>query len=242
MNEEYLFISDCHLDPGRPEVTTALIRFLEQRANSAGRLYILGDLFEVWLGDDDPAAAGQPVIDSLQALAAKVPVYFMAGNRDFLLGQDFAARVGLNLLNEPQQLQLGTQQVLLIHGDTLCTDDHDYQQFRSMVRNQVWQTEFLGQPLAERQRVAAQLRSDSVEAMAQKTLEIMDVNPQAVKECFQQNGVDTIIHGHTHRPAVHQYENSLVRYVLGDWNPGPSYLSWNRQQGFKLVDPRIQAS
>jgi len=241
MNEEYLFISDCHLDPGRPEVTTALIRFLEQRANSASHLYILGDLFEVWLGDDDPAAAGQPVIDSLQALAAKIPVYFMAGNRDFLLGQDFAARVGLTLLDEPQQLQLGTQQVLLIHGDTLCTDDHDYQQFRSMVRSQAWQAEFLGQPLAERQRVAAQLRSDSVEAMAQKTLEIMDVNPQAVKECFQQNRVDTIIHGHTHRPAVHQYESSLVRYVLGDWNPGPSYLSWNRLQGFKLVDPRIQA-
>lgn len=241
MNEEYLFISDCHLDPGRPEVTTALIRFLEQRANSVSRLYILGDLFEVWLGDDDPAAAGQPVIDSLQALATTIPVYFMAGNRDFLLGQDFAARVGLTLLDEPQQLQLGTQQVLLIHGDTLCIDDHDYQQFRGMVRTQAWQAEFLGQPLAERQRVAAQLRSDSVEAMAQKTLEIMDVNPQAVTECFQQYRVDTIIHGHTHRPAVHQYENSLVRYVLGDWNPGPSYLSWKQQQGFKLVDPRLEA-
>jgi UDP-2,3-diacylglucosamine hydrolase len=166
----------------------------------------------------------------------------MAGNRDFLLGYDFAKRVGLTLLDEPQQLQLGTQQVLLIHGDTLCTDDHDYQQFRSMVRSQAWQAEFLGQPLAERHRVAAQLRNDSVEAMAQKTLEIMDVNPQAVKECFRQNRVDTIIHGHTHRPAVHQYENSRVRYVLGDWNPGPSYLSWNRLQGFELVDPRIRES
>jgi len=242
MNEEYLFISDCHLDPARPEVTTALIQFLQQRANSASRLYILGDLFEVWLGDDDPAAAGQPVIDCLQALAAKIPVYFMAGNRDFLLGQEFAARVGLTVLSEPQQLQLGTQQVLLIHGDTLCTDDHDYQQFRSMVRTPAWQAEFLGQPLAERQRIAAQLRSDSAEAMTQKTLEIMDVNPQAVRECFQQYSVDTIIHGHTHRPALHQYEKSLLRYVLGDWNPGPSYLSWKQQQGFKLVDPRIRES
>ncbi len=240
MGTEHLFISDCHLDPGRPEITTALIQFLDDRAASASQLYILGDLFEVWLGDDDPAAAGQPLIDSLQALAAKIPVYFMAGNRDFLLGQDFAARVGLTLLDEPQQLQLGNQRALLIHGDTLCTDDHDYQQFRNLVRSPAWQAEFLGQPLVERQRVAAQLRSDSVAAMAQKTLDIMDVNPQAVQDCFRQNRVDTIIHGHTHRPAVHRYDESLVRFVLGDWNPGPSYLSWNQQQGFKLVDPRVQ--
>lgn len=242
MREEYLFISDCHLDPVRPEITAALVRFLDERAASASHLYILGDLFEVWLGDDDPAAAMQPVIDSLQMLAAKIPVYFMAGNRDFLLGQDFAARVGLSLLDEPQQLQLGTHQVLMIHGDTLCTDDYDYQQFRNLVRSQVWQDEFLAQPLAERQRVAAQLRSDSAEAMAQKALDIMDVNPQAVQDCFCRNHVDTIIHGHTHRPAVHRYGEFQVRFVLGDWNPGPSYLSWNHQQGFKLVDPRIRAS
>ncbi|MCP4390120.1 MAG: UDP-2,3-diacylglucosamine diphosphatase [Gammaproteobacteria bacterium] len=239
MSQEYLFISDCHLDPGRPEITASLTRFLEQRALSASQLYILGDLFEVWLGDDDPTAAVQPVIESLQALTEQIPVYFIAGNRDFLLGQDFARRVGLTLLDEPQQLNLGDRQVLLIHGDTLCTDDHDYQQFRGMVRSQAWKAEFLGQPLAERQRIATQLRNDSVEAMAQKSLEIMDVNSQAVQDCFRQNRVDTIIHGHTHRPAVHQYDQSLVRYVLGDWNPGPSYLSWDHQQGFRLVDPRI---
>lgn len=240
MSAEYLFISDCHLDPGRPEVTAALIRFLDQRCSSASHLYILGDLFEVWLGDDDPTAAGQPLIDSLQALTRKIPVYFIAGNRDFLLGQEFATRAGLTLLNEAQQLQLGSQQLLLIHGDTLCTDDHDYQNFRAMVRKQTWQSEFLAQPLAERQRIAAGLRSDSIAAMAQKAIEIMDVNSQAVEDCFRQNQVDTIIHGHTHRPAIHHYENSCTRYVLGDWNPGPSYLSWSQQQGFSLVDPRVQ--
>lgn len=239
MSEEFLFISDCHLDAERPEVTAALTRFLRQRALNASRLYILGDLFEVWLGDDDPAAAAQPVVEALQALTDKMPVYFIAGNRDFLLGQDFAAGAGLTLLDEPQRLQLGTRQVLLVHGDTLCTDDHDYQQFRAMVRSEAWQAEFLAQPLLERQRIAAGLRNDSVEAMSQKSLEIMDVNAQAVADCFRQYQVDTIIHGHTHRPAVHHYDDSLVRYVLGDWNPGPSYLSWEQKQGFSLVDPRI---
>lgn len=239
MTEEYLFISDCHLDPERPRIATALTRFLEQRAPPASRLYILGDLFEVWLGDDDPVVDQQPVIDALRRLASRIPVFFMAGNRDFLLGQDFATRIGLHLLEEPQHLQLGDQRVLLIHGDTLCTDDHDYQQFRSMVRTSAWQAEFLAQPLAERQRIAARLRTDSSAAMAQKSPDIMDVNPQAVLDCFEQNEVDSIVHGHTHRPAVHQYTPGLQRLVLGDWNPGPSYLSWDQQQGFRLVDPRV---
>ncbi len=239
MNDEYLFISDCHLDPERPGVTATLIRFLQERAATASHLYILGDLFEVWLGDDDPALEHQPIIDALQRLAATVPVYFMAGNRDFLLGRDFAARIGMSLLEEPQVLQLGNRRTLLVHGDTLCTDDHDYQHFRSMVRSAAWQSEFLAQPLAERQRIAAGLRSDSADAMAQKSADIMDVNQQAVRDCFDQNRVDTIIHGHTHRPAVHRYGSELQRLVLGDWNPGPSYLSWDHQQGFRLVDPRV---
>jgi len=240
MGAEYLFISDCHLDPGRPEIAAALTRFLDERAAAASHLYILGDLFEVWLGDDDPETAELPVVASLRTLASKIPVYFMAGNRDFLLGRDFATRVGLTLLDEPQQLQLGSERVLLLHGDILCTDDHDYQQFRVKVRSAVWQSEFLAPPLVERQRVAAQLRRDSVAAMAQKEPDIMDVNAAAVRDCFRQNRVDTIIHGHTHRPAVHRYDSSRVRYVLGDWNPEPSYLSWNRQRGFKLVDPRVK--
>ena len=163
----------------------------------------------------------------------------MAGNRDFLLGEDFAARTGIRLLEEPERLQLGSHRTLLIHGDTLCTDDHDYQQFRKLVRSSDWQADFLARPLAERRRIAAQLRNDSADAMAQKTADIMDVNANAVEACFRDNAVDTIIHGHTHRPAVHRYPADLTRYVLGDWNPGPSYLAWHPEKGFELQDPRV---
>jgi len=239
MTGEYLFISDCHLDPGRPEITQTLSAFLDNRASRADRLYILGDLFEVWLGDDDPAEAQQPVIDALHRLAQRIPVYFMAGNRDFLLGESFADRVGIRRLDEPRVLQLGSNRTLLIHGDTLCTDDHDYQQFRALVRSPEWQAEFLARPLAERREIAAQLRSDSADAMAQKPADIMDVNPLAVESCFRDNAVDTIIHGHTHRPAVHRYPGRQTRHVLGDWNPGPSFLSWTPEQGFLLQDPRV---
>ena len=238
MPGEYLFISDCHLDPGRPQVAAALTGFLEQRAADADRLYILGDLFEVWLGDDDPEATRGPVADALEQLARRIPVYFMAGNRDFLLGEDFASRVGLRLLDEPQTLELGRRRVLLIHGDTLCTDDHDYQKFRGLVRDPAWQTEFLARPLAERRAIAARLRGESAAAMAEKSYEIMDVNETAVNACFADNAVDTIIHGHTHRPARHDHGVGLTRYVLGDWNPGPSFLSWSPAGGFDLQDPR----
>lgn len=239
MSGEYLFISDCHLDSGRPEITQALSGFLDNRASRADRLYILGDLFEVWLGDDDPAEAQQPVIDALQRLAQRIPVYFMAGNRDFLLGDSFAERVGIRLLDEPRVLQLDGSRTLLIHGDTLCTDDQDYQQFRTLVRSPEWQARFLARPLTERRQIAAQLRSDSTDAMAQKPADIMDVNPLAVESCFRDNAVDTIVHGHTHRPAVHRYPGGLTRHVLGDWNPGPSFLSWMPGRGFLLQDPRV---
>lgn len=239
MAGEILFISDCHLDPRRPQVEARLLDFLDHRAGAADSLYILGDLFEVWLGDDDSDAAGQAVLDSLRRLARRVTVYFIAGNRDFLLGPAFADSVGLTLLQEPQHLELGPHQVVLVHGDTLCIDDVDYQRFRAMVRSPEWQADFLARPLAERRRIAAQLRSDSADAMAQKSATIMDVNEPEVAQCFRRHGVDTIIHGHTHRPAVHEYREGLTRYVLGDWNPGPSYLSWSAAQGFRLQDPRV---
>ncbi len=239
MTAESLFISDCHLDPARPEVGAALTAFLETRARGAGRLFILGDLFEVWLGDDDDAHGLDDVIASLERLAAVLPVYFLAGNRDFLLGAGFAAGVGIELLREPHRIDLGPHRVLLIHGDTLCTDDHDYQEFRAQVRTAEWQARFLGQPLAERRRIAQRLRSDSVDAMTQKTAEIMDVNPVEVQACFDRNAVDTIIHGHTHRPALHRYAGNRQRIVLGDWNPGPSFISWRDDRGFELVDPRV---
>ena len=239
MSLEYLFISDCHLDARRPETSAALTGFLDNRAASASCLYSLGDLFEVWLGDDDPAPEYRDVIESLRQLASTVEVFFMAGNRDFLLGASFASRVKLSLLYEPHILQLGQDRVVLIHGDTLCTDDQDYQAFRSMVRTAKWQSDFLGKPLAERQHIAARLRAESVDAMSQKSYAIMDVNQAAVQDCFTRNQVSTIIHGHTHRPAIHRYDSDLSRIVLGDWGQEPSYLSWTPEQGFNLHDPRL---
>jgi UDP-2,3-diacylglucosamine hydrolase len=239
MNQEYLFISDCHLDQSRPDVTAALTEFLEKRAPGARYLYILGDFFEVWLGDDTPIPEFQIVISSLQQLAPDTEIFFMGGNRDFLLGDEFARKVNFKLLEEPHIVQLGDKRVALIHGDTLCTDDHDYQAFRALVRDPHWQSVLLAKPLQERLQIARQLRSDSADAMTHKSPEIMDVNAQAVQDCFDQNQVDTIIHGHTHRPALHQYDSNLTRIVLGDWGRESSYLSWTPQQGFSLVDPRV---
>jgi UDP-2,3-diacylglucosamine hydrolase len=240
VGEEYLFISDCHLDSGRPEIAQALIEFLQTRASGASRLYILGDLFEVWLGDDDPAQEQSQVIDSLRQLTSSCDVYFMAGNRDFLLGEAFANRVGMTLLDEPLLLQLGQLRVALLHGDSLCTDDYSYQAFRSMVRERRWIDDFLAKPLLERQQIAMQLRSDSIAAMSEKSSEIMDVNADAVAQCFRENRADVIIHGHTHRPATHYYESDLTRIVLGDWVDEPSFLSWKPESGFNLTDPRIK--
>ena len=239
MVEEYLFISDCHLDSGRPEIARALIEFLQTRAAEARRLYILGDLFDVWLGDDDPAEEQTQVIDSLRRLASSCDVFFMAGNRDFLLGEAFARRVGMTLLDEPLVLQLGHKRVALLHGDSLCTDDHNYQAFRSMVRERRWIDDFLAKPLLERQQIAMQLRSDSIAAMSEKSSEIMDVNASAVAQCFHENRAEVIIHGHTHRPATHYYEPNLKRIVLGDWVREPSFLSWKPESGFNLTDPRV---
>ncbi len=239
MRDETLFFSDCHLDPARPEVSATLVEFLDRRAVGAARIFILGDLFEVWLGDDMPTDGLEPVIDALARRAADSPTFFLAGNRDFLLGRGFADRVGLTLLDEPELLELGDARVALVHGDTLCTDDHDYQAFRAQVRQPAWQADFVAKPLPERQQIAAGLRRDSAAAMAQKTMEIMDVNDDAVGRCFAALGVDSIVHGHTHRPAVHRPAPGLTRYVLGDWNPGPSFLSWRASAGFELVDARV---
>ena len=236
---ELLFLSDCHLDARRPQMIEMLAGFLRERAAAAARVYILGDLFEAWLGDDDDSTDYDDVIDALSDLRTSAELYFMAGNRDFLVGEDFARRVGLTLLSEPCSIQLGDSHVVLVHGDSLCTDDHDYQAFRSMVRNPAWQTEFLAKPLSERQQIAAELRRNSAAAMRQKTSDIMDVNETTVAELFDQSQADIIVHGHTHRPAVHQYPAGRQRLVLGDWVEAPSYLSWSESRGFELIDPRV---
>ncbi|MEE8366563.1 MAG: UDP-2,3-diacylglucosamine diphosphatase [Gammaproteobacteria bacterium] len=239
MTDEYLFISDCHLDSEKPAISANLIKFLRERAASARCLYILGDLFEVWLGDDDPAPAHSELIETLFDLSKNTRLYFLAGNRDFLLGDDLARRAGLEIIAEPVLLNLGHQGIVLLHGDLLCTDDHDYQAFRKTVRSPKWQTDFLQKPLIERQEIAIGLRSESLVAMAQKKAAIMDVNRDAVVSCFEKHDVEIIIHGHTHRPGIHLYPQAHTRYVLGNWNPEPSYLSWRGATGFVLQDPRV---
>lgn len=216
-----LFISDLHLDPTRPDATRAFHRFLKDRAGKADALYILGDLFEAWVGDDDDDPLALEVIEALAKLTSGgTPAWFAHGNRDFLLGEDFSRRSGVELLPESKVVDLGGGPVLLMHGDSLCTDDHDYQEFRAMVRDPKWQAQFLALPLMARRALAAQARDASRISTSGKPMAIMDVNAAAVAEAMQANGVRRLIHGHTHRPAVHEFElggEPATRIVLGDW-------------------------
>jgi UDP-2,3-diacylglucosamine hydrolase len=223
-----LFISDLHLDPARPQVTELFLDFLAGPARVAGALYILGDLFEAWIGDDDPEPAHGRVVAGLRATADDgVPVFLMHGNRDFLLGADFAARSGCTLLPDSVRIDLFGTPTLLLHGDTLCTDDHAYQRFRAMVRDAPWQREFLAKPITERQVIARQLRETSQEHTRQKAEYITDVNAAAVLDCMRAAGVRQLIHGHTHRPGVHDFDLDGAparRIVLGDWYEQGSLL------------------
>ncbi|NUS38357.1 MAG: UDP-2,3-diacylglucosamine diphosphatase [Lysobacter sp.] len=228
-----LFISDLHLDAERPAITALFGRFIEEEARGAEALYILGDLFEAWVGDDDPSDAGRYVADRLAALRARgVPVYFQRGNRDFLLRADYAARAGMTILPDPAVILLHGQPTLLMHGDLLCTDDVAYQQFRAQTRDPRWQAQFLAQPLAARLAFAQQARTASqarhAELQSQGSMEaITDVAPGTVRDTLARFGVDTLVHGHTHRPAVHALDvdgRACRRIVLGDWYEQGSVL------------------
>ncbi len=216
-----LFISDLHLDPERPEITALFRDFLRQRAAAAEALYILGDLFEAWIGDDDDAALGQEVAAALKALTRQgVAVAFIHGNRDFLIGESFAAAANARLLAEAVVIDLYGVPTLIMHGDTLCTDDVEYQKFRAQVRSPQWRAQLLSRPLAERRAIARQLRETSREATRVKAEDITDVNPAAVAQAMREHGVRRLIHGHTHRPAVHEFMLDgapAQRIVLGDW-------------------------
>ena len=237
-NSEILFISDLHLDQDKPEIKDHFVAFLKARAAHARALYILGDLFEVWLGDDDQAEFYDEVFDALAAFSSNAELYFMHGNRDFLVGNQLARRLNMTLLTDPQVIQLGSYRVALTHGDLLCTDDVDYQNFRQLVRQPAWQQEFLHKPLSERQQIALALRKESAQAMNQKASQIMDVNSDAVDSLFGELKIDILIHGHTHRPAMHQLGESRTRVVLGDWQPEASFVSWDGQS-LVLQDARV---
>jgi UDP-2,3-diacylglucosamine hydrolase len=237
-----LFISDLHLDPARPEITDRFLGFLEAEAAGAEALYILGDLFEAWVGDDDPEPEKRRVVAALKALkAAGPPCFFMRGNRDFLTGQVFASRAGVRVLPDPSVVELFGERVVLMHGDTLCTDDTEYQAFRRTVRDPAWQDRFLAQPLSHRLAMAAQARDASRRHTGMTPSEIMDVNEDAVIEALRSAGVDTLIHGHTHRPGVHTHrvdDRTATRIVLGDWYTQGSVLRWD-SSGYRLdVLPR----
>ena len=211
-----LFISDLHLDIARPAVTAALAAFLQQN-NDCDALYILGDLCEAWLGDDDDS----PLVAELATLFRKFTsagpqLYLMVGNRDFLLGEDFCQSVGATLLADPTVIDLYGTPTLLMHGDSLCTGDEAYMEFRTMARNPAWQAELMSKTLDERRAIAAHLRAASQESNSNKAEDIMDVTPSEVDRVMSEAGVSRLIHGHTHRPATHAVCQG-ERIVLGDW-------------------------
>lgn len=213
-----LFISDLHLQPSHPKTCAAFFDFLARRAMAAHALYLLGDIFEYWAGDDDLGAPFHlQVTQALRRLCdAGVAVYWLAGNRDFLAGPDFARAAGLTLLDEPHVAEIGGRRIVLVHGDAQCTDDLKYMEFRAMVRQPAWQAQFLALPLGQRQAVIAGLRKSSRDGHGEKSYDIMDVTPPAVAQLFADSGTELMIHGHTHRPALHTV-GATRRYVLPDW-------------------------
>jgi UDP-2,3-diacylglucosamine hydrolase len=224
-----LFISDLHLDPVRPQITTLFENYLaSDEVRHADALYILGDLVEAWIGDDDDAELPRRIAEATRAVHdAGVPVYFMAGNRDFLLGEAFARRAGMTLLDDSTVHDIQGQRTLLMHGDLLCTDDVAYQAVRKQVRNPQWQAQILAMPLEARRAFAAQAREDSRKHTGSTMESIMDVNAATVAAVMRQAGVTRLIHGHTHRPAVHTFDldgKAAERIVLGDWYEQGSVL------------------
>ncbi|MDH5710143.1 MAG: UDP-2,3-diacylglucosamine diphosphatase [Gammaproteobacteria bacterium] len=237
---EWLFISDTHLTPDRPDVIRLFVRFVDEVAIHADRLYILGDFLEYWLGDDDSAEGLEPVFQALKMLDnGGVNVFFMAGNRDFLVGHALADKCGFSIIEEPYMLEINGKKTLLLHGDTLCTDDIEYQKFRTMVRNRKWQQQILARPLREREQLAHSMRQQSEQANAEKDYQIMDVNQDSVIQTMKKYSVQLLIHGHTHRPAIHDFNingQPAKRIVLSDWHNKGSYVKINESSEPELVE------
>ena len=227
-----LFISDCHLSPKRPQIIELFCNFLEDQAQAAQHLYILGDLFDLWLGDDDPATDLEPVFIALRKYAADKPVYFMQGNHDFLTDKRFSRRTHCRFVGESPRQDAVVANIegcatLLMHGDQLCTDDVTYQRYRAVVRNRTIQKLWQIMPMRWRQSLAKQLMATSKHATARKTKAIMDVNIDTVNAMMKQHRVQRLIHGHVHRPAIHNFVldgKAAQRLVLGDWYEQGSVL------------------
>ena len=227
MSKRILFISDLHLEESRPDITRTLLQFLNINSGKCAALYILGDLFEVWIGDDEQSLLIDEITSALRGFhVAGSSIYLMHGNRDFLIGDNFAKRCGAELIEDPCILKTEAGHIVLLHGDTLCTDDLEYMQFRAQVRQQIWQQEFLAKSLDDRRAFAQEARQASQKTAGIKNNSIMDVNGQAVLDLFNQFQENMMLHGHTHRPAVHElaFSNPIngqikgQRIVLGDWN------------------------
>jgi UDP-2,3-diacylglucosamine hydrolase len=221
-----LFISDLHLSEERPAANERFFGFLDKPAREADALYMLGDFFEYWVGDDDLAHPFNAVIAGLlQDLSRRgVALHFMHGNRDFLVGAGFCAATGATLLADPSVVELDGHKTLLMHGDTLCTDDLDYQNWRRTARSSAWQSGFLAKPLEERRKAVGGMREKSRQVVQAKPAEIMDVNAGAVRDAMERHGVDRLIHGHTHRPGHHRVPGIGERWVLPDWYGNGGYL------------------
>jgi len=232
-----LFISDLHLEADRPEIGEQFFAFLDDEAKGADALYILGDFFEAWVGDDDPDEYYAGIKKALRTLVGRgVPVYFMHGNRDFMIGEQFATETGVTILPDPCPVDLYGKSVLLSHGDAMCVDDVEYQQARAMTRNPEWQAMILTKSLEERIAIAAHARAQSKARNIAHDDDIMDVNPDEVRKTIAEHDVEFLLHGHTHRPAIHDVEvddRIAKRIVLGDWYEQGSVLRWD-EDGFVL--------
>ena len=236
-----LFISDLHLAPERPDVTRAFLSFLQETASQAQALYILGDLFEAWIGDDDPTELAAQVQTSLSELSrAGVKLYIQHGNRDFFIGRHFIRRCGAELLGDEHVVHYQGQTALVMHGDSLCTDDIDYQRFRRRARKPLLKWCLVHLPLKVRQKLALGLRAKSMQANSNKATAIMDVNAAAVDAVMAKHQVELLIHGHTHRPDQHRV-NLGRRFVLGDWHDLGWVISMSggnvALQSFEIADP-----
>ncbi|KAA1174896.1 UDP-2,3-diacylglucosamine diphosphatase [Marinobacter salinexigens] len=236
-----LFISDLHLEESRPDITDAFLLFLKEKAQGTETLYILGDFFEAWIGDDERTPLQERVADALRELnASGTNIYLMHGNRDFLIGEEFCSRSGATLLEDPTVIDLDGTPTLLMHGDSLCTADVEYQKFRANMRNPQMISMMLARPLADRQQMARQLREISMAKNQGKAESIMDVTPEEVVRELEKHGVQRMIHGHTHRPAVHQMEANgkpAERIVLGDWD---KHVWWIEAQPGKAPSLKSQ--